>query len=218
MTENLGPTCHKCHEKGHIAVDCPVVICQSCGERDDHLSNQCPKATRCTNCGDFGHIRADCTRKMKMIYCHRCDSKTHTASTCPKIWRRYKYKSGCKPSMPETIFCYNCASEGHYGDDCDLRHRSTGYFKQASAFSSRNLNPSLAKRLERRANERSRPDSRRRRHNSPPRRRYESPPRRRHGSPPKAPRNKLPPIPSKKKNKKSLGQRINDYSKRVMKR
>lgn len=125
-------TCNKCQETGHIQKDCPYLICQKC--RGEHKTRDCHTLTRCFTCNQLGHTSSDCPiSNRRSERCSRCDSRQHPSQRCPDIWRCYIPDRGNK-NWPKKIpvYCYSCAEEGHYGDDCpDLRNQR---WKERSAF------------------------------------------------------------------------------------
>ena len=148
------PKCSNCSQRGHLKKNCPHVICTYCGAMDDHYSKHCPKAIKCANCNENGHYRSQCPHKWKRVYCTLCNSKKHSRERCPSIWRVYlikdeKNSSGHGSSMKKVpfdkIFCYNCGSQGHFGDDCGKRRSSRVPNDDGSAFSGDNL-PNKLKR------------------------------------------------------------------------
>lgn len=148
------PKCSNCSQRGHLKKNCPHVICTYCGAMDDHYSKHCPKAIKCANCNENGHYRSQCPHKWKRVYCTLCNSKKHSRERCPSIWRVYLIKdqnkknnsTGSMKKVPfDRIFCYNCGSQGHFGDDCDKRRSSRVPNDDGSAFSGDNL-PSKLKR------------------------------------------------------------------------
>lgn len=148
------PKCSNCSQRGHLKKNCPHVICTYCGAMDDHYSKHCPKAIKCANCNENGHYRSQCPHKWKRVYCTLCNSKKHSRERCPSIWRVYLIKdqnkknnrsSSMKKVPFDRIFCYNCGSQGHFGDDCDKRRSSRVPNDDGSAFSGDNL-PSKLKR------------------------------------------------------------------------
>lgn len=126
-----------------MAADCKVVICEKCGKRNDHFTQQCPTSLRCGNCGKIGHLRANCTSRAKYIYCPRCDSRNHTDDYCPLIWRSYVGLHGGRVERPEVFSCYNCGGTSHYGDDCPEPRPVMLRFVEDTAFSGSNLPPEL---------------------------------------------------------------------------
>ncbi|KAL2312691.1 Protein air1 [Schizosaccharomyces pombe] len=128
--------CHNCKGTGHISKDCPHVLCTTCGAIDDHISVRCPWTKKCMNCGLLGHIAARCSepRKRGPRVCRTCHTDTHTSSTCPLIWRYYVEKEHpVRIDVSEVRkFCYNCASDEHFGDDCTLPSRSN--YPESTAF------------------------------------------------------------------------------------
>lgn len=147
------PKCSNCSQRGHLKKNCPHVICTYCGAMDDHYSKHCPKAIKCANCNENGHYRSQCPHKWKRVYCTLCNSKKHSRERCPSIWRVYLIKDGNKNTgsgslkkVPfDKIFCYNCGSQGHFGDDCHKRRSSRVPNDDGSAFSGDNL-PNKLKR------------------------------------------------------------------------
>lgn len=136
--EDLGPICRNCHGRGHMARNCPVVICEVCGVVDDHYSRQCPSARKCSNCGQPGHLRSECKNKSKYIFCSKCESRAHTEQFCPLIWRSYRTVKN-KPIYPSQISCYDCGKQGHYGDECPTSRVANLRFIERTAFSGENL-------------------------------------------------------------------------------
>lgn len=136
--DEQGPTCRTCHKRGHMAKDCKVMACYTCGAVEDHYTSQCTAMRKCSNCGESGHLRADCTKNRRTIYCWRCESKIHTEDNCHLIWRDYvKERRG--PHTTSRIFCYHCGKNGHYGDECAETSNLDLRFKEPSAFSGGNL-------------------------------------------------------------------------------
>lgn len=133
--------CRNCHEPGHRALQCKTVICVSCGQRNDHYTEQCPKSITCTNCGEKGHYRSACTKQQKRSFCIMCESNRHNSDRCPSIWRSYLASKGLQKLVYpfRFIYCYNCAEKGHYGDDCPQRRSLRVPNIDGSAFSGDNL-------------------------------------------------------------------------------
>lgn len=141
------PVCSNCQRRGHIRSQCKVVVCHACGKVDDHYESQCPNSMVCSNCGEKGHFRNNCTHKRKHLFCQECESHNHTSDRCPTIWRDYIVRPVGKdtkvPYPSATIFCYNCADKGHYGDECRLPRTSKTPNLNGSAFSGENLPKTL---------------------------------------------------------------------------
>lgn len=141
------PICSNCQRRGHIRNQCKVVVCHACGKVDDHYESQCPNSMVCLNCGEKGHFRNNCSQKRKHLYCQECESHNHTSDNCPTIWRDYIIRPVTKetkiPYPSATIFCYNCAEKGHFGDECRLSRTSKTPNLNGSAFSGENLPKSL---------------------------------------------------------------------------
>lgn len=139
--QNLGPVCDNCHRRGHIRSKCKTVVCHKCGVVGDHYETQCPTTVVCVRCGERGHVVAACTSKVKKRqYCKSCDSFRHGNENCPGIWRSYLTipENDGKLALPR-IFCYNCASQQHYGDECLEQRTSRIPNINGSAFSGINL-------------------------------------------------------------------------------
>ncbi|KAK9456317.1 hypothetical protein V1511DRAFT_497163 [Dipodascopsis uninucleata] len=126
--------CINCHKPGHMHNECKTIVCQTCGEQDDHITRNCPKTRRCSNCNKLGHSAFECKEKRKTIYCSRCRSSRHSYETCPSIWCCYSMLRN-KPKPLDTMFCYNCGEAGHYGDDCKKPRPMMQPLQENSVFS-----------------------------------------------------------------------------------
>lgn len=141
--QSLGPICDNCHERGHKRAQCKVVICHKCGKVGDHYESQCPSTLVCLRCGEKGHYILQCKSKVrKKQYCRNCDTFQHGDEDCPSIWRSYLTKRNHDEEKESlvlpNIYCYNCASDEHFGDECD-KQRSSRIPNLGSAFSGNNL-------------------------------------------------------------------------------
>ncbi|KAH3902723.1 TRAMP complex RNA-binding subunit SCDLUD_000309 [Saccharomycodes ludwigii] len=143
--------CRNCNGTGHIAKNCPHVICTYCGAVDDHYPQQCSKTIKCSNCNESGHYRSQCPKKWRKVFCSICDSKRHSRERCPSIWRSYtvlehknsKINKNKVVLRWDKIWCYNCGSKGHFGDDCSEARSSRVPLDDGSAFSGDNLPETL---------------------------------------------------------------------------
>ncbi|KAF7313289.1 hypothetical protein HMN09_00484300 [Mycena chlorophos] len=153
--------CKRCGETGHVKDKCPVIICQTCGARDEHSTRSCNVSKHCFNCGMRGHLRQDCPNRTaqyeRMQDCERCGAPSHLTRECPTLWRLYVYLDDAehkqvlqarqdKKGLPmgqggegyiaEDAWCYACGKRGHFGDDC---HSHIQPPAESSAFSHRML-------------------------------------------------------------------------------
>ncbi|KAK8864334.1 hypothetical protein IAR55_001581 [Kwoniella newhampshirensis] len=157
-TADQSKICQNCKRPGHKSKDCTHIICTTCGAEDSHERRDCPVALVCFGCGGRGHRKQDCpdidSRMSRRTGCDRCGSRDHLENTCPTLWRVYSYRSredreevqkvkaGAEGWEKEAVggapseeWCYNCAREGHFGDDCSQRRGSLAYLTVPSAFS-----------------------------------------------------------------------------------
>ncbi|WVQ99390.1 hypothetical protein IAU59_006523 [Kwoniella sp. CBS 9459] len=157
-TADQSKICQNCKRPGHRSKDCKHIICTTCGAEDDHERRDCPVGLVCFGCGGRGHRKQDCpdpaSRMSRRTGCDRCGSRDHMENTCHTIWRVYAYRShdGRTDVQKEKLsadgwekeavggkasdeWCYNCAREGHLGDDCSKRRGSLARLTAPSAFS-----------------------------------------------------------------------------------
>ncbi|WWC70235.1 uncharacterized protein I206_104185 [Kwoniella pini CBS 10737] len=157
-TADQSKICQNCKRPGHRSKDCKHVICTTCGAEDSHERRDCPVGLVCFGCGSRGHRKQDCpdpvSRMSRRTGCDRCGSRDHMENTCHTIWRVYAYLSNDVRAEiikdkyasdgweKEAIggraseeWCYNCAREGHLGDDCTKRRGSLAKLTVPSAFS-----------------------------------------------------------------------------------
>lgn len=139
--QGLGPLCANCHKRGHIRAKCKTVVCHKCGVVGDHYETQCPTTMICSRCGQKGHGFSTCTNKMKKRqYCRTCDTFSHGEDHCPTIWRSYVTNPASEISAKlPIVYCYNCGSQTHFGDDCREFRTSRVPNTNGSAFGGDNL-------------------------------------------------------------------------------
>lgn len=154
--DTSGPLCHNCKQAGHKKRDCPHQLCRSCGALDDHDTMRCPMTQRCYNCSRLGHVVSKCPEphRQQGSFCRECGSRSHLERSCPQIWRLYLPSPQFKLDGEWEVeaWCYNCAAQGHYGDDCSKPHRAR--LIEQSAFCQANQPESQAERSRREAAER----------------------------------------------------------------
>ncbi|PWA02965.1 hypothetical protein BB558_000875 [Smittium angustum] len=131
-------TCRLCQQVGHLSKDCKMKVCNICGNTG-HISFDCKAQTKvCHNCNQRGHISANCPNPLTRngpVNCSRCHSRYHHSEECSTIWRRYVYtKYPSEIGNISRTFCYNCASNMHFGDDCNHRYSRWSTYEDKTAF------------------------------------------------------------------------------------
>ncbi|KAF2436601.1 hypothetical protein EJ08DRAFT_691762 [Tothia fuscella] len=136
--------CPTCSQDGHMSETCPLRTCSNCNEFDKHFTSACPRAQKCSRCGEKNHNVGSCTSKLKLIgdelECDLCSGTGHTGDECSHLYITYH------PDRLEVLqkvasmsrACYQCGSKLHWGDDCPLAPRSTKLF--TNIFSSKEAN------------------------------------------------------------------------------
>jgi hypothetical protein len=113
--------CLSCMGPGHLASDCPLLKCTSCGD-STHASVKCPVNHRCTHCRDKGHTAEDCTQELKIntTPCDVCGVHSHVVQECPQRHFNTVPLSG---PVKLWVSCANCASKSHLVGDCPAAHK-----------------------------------------------------------------------------------------------
>ncbi|CAG8549351.1 9699_t:CDS:2 [Acaulospora morrowiae] len=100
-----------------------------------------------SNKGSSGHVKPSSSSaplihqelKFKTNRCQNCGSREHNENICESImypdndeltWRRYKLQAPSRNAKVR-INCYKCASQNHYGKDCDLNERESSSSREA---------------------------------------------------------------------------------------
>ncbi|KAI8972323.1 hypothetical protein BDB01DRAFT_470066 [Pilobolus umbonatus] len=105
--------CYGCKMPGHDSKDCQT--CKTCG-LPKHSTYKCSDYSYCLRCKQLGHFASDCTNKRVTDPCRKCGMTFHVTEQCPSILHAYVDE---QPAKRDVIsYCYNCASKGHYGDEC----------------------------------------------------------------------------------------------------
>lgn len=118
--------CLTCGAKGHMAPDCEMLDCTTCGAFNDHITPDCPLNVKCPKCRVPGHTEEMCSSKLQMpredITCDLCDCRGHVEEDCELFWRT----SGApwKLNLPLGqihVSCHECGLTGHLGNECPSR-------------------------------------------------------------------------------------------------
>ena len=110
--------CRFCRQEGHILRDCKekATLCLLC--KQDHDPLRCPLSDICFNCYTRGHVRQSCRSKARNRFCEYCNVYTHITLECTLVWRQYRFRTKKKALPVQTVYCYKCGKQGHFGDDC----------------------------------------------------------------------------------------------------
>lgn len=95
--------------------------CFNCGEVG-HISADCSKPAMkmaCYNCGENGHKSRECPKERAPKTCYRCNEVGHISSQCPNS-SSHSPRSG---SGPREGVCYRCRQPGHFANDCSQERR-----------------------------------------------------------------------------------------------
>ncbi|KAI8908380.1 hypothetical protein EDD86DRAFT_207456 [Gorgonomyces haynaldii] len=123
--------CRFCRNPGHKFKDCPQkkTLCHLCGA--DHDPIRCPLADICWHCCQRGHTKSQCPDKSSRRHCQYCSKSTHSTLDCHLVWRSYKKRHASKRKIQ--TYCYNCAGESHFGDECP-QHKDQFQYTAFSIF------------------------------------------------------------------------------------
>jgi hypothetical protein len=113
--------CLSCMGPGHLASDCPLLKCTSCGD-NTHPSVMCQINYRCTHCREKGHTAEDCTQDLKVTTtpCDVCGVNSHVVQECPQRHFNTVPLSG---PVKLWVSCAICASKSHLVGDCPAAPR-----------------------------------------------------------------------------------------------
>ncbi|KAJ1912119.1 hypothetical protein IWQ60_009806 [Tieghemiomyces parasiticus] len=139
--------CLFCKKFGHFVHDCPH-------QEDFYYDRRGIKRfdtsvlRKCRRCHQTGHTARHCDGSDDRFTtdttepCATCQATTHEAESCPEVWRQFIYVSSdtrnddeptpsdvAADGLPDPLrpYCCVCGHEGHFGDDCSMRHMSGPY-------------------------------------------------------------------------------------------
>lgn len=119
--------CLVCAQHGHMAEACKTLTCDVCGTFNHHITDNCPRTTKCSKCRESGHDKLHCPYKLKNmvsneIKCDLCQRSGHIEEDCELVWRTsgrpWEFSLGGKNVR---LSCYECGKSGHLGNDCPTR-------------------------------------------------------------------------------------------------
>uniref|UniRef100_A0A1B6I7K4 Zinc finger CCHC domain-containing protein 7 n=1 Tax=Homalodisca liturata TaxID=320908 RepID=A0A1B6I7K4_9HEMI len=128
--------CPNCHERGHLARDCPkpkkTPVCCLCGE-SFHTDYSCPNKV-CLKCGVYlpsNGYTGECDTCYYStlecdVPCDICGKVTHRSSVCPDLWRSFHATTSGEKKIPSVVnenkrkYCCNCGQKGHFSHNCHL--------------------------------------------------------------------------------------------------
>jgi cellular nucleic acid-binding protein len=92
--------------------------CFNCGDVG-HMSAECSKPAMkmaCYNCGENGHLSRECPKERTPKTCYRCNQVGHISSQCPNTANSSSTPQ--RSSSPSATVCYRCRQPGHYANQC----------------------------------------------------------------------------------------------------
>ena len=118
--------CLVCTKPGHMAGECPSLVCSTCGSYNAHFTHSCPRTQRCDRCTERGHEVSMCPYKLKplniRLICSLCEFEGHLEMDCELRWRTSgRPWETTLPALTVLRCCYECGGIGHLGNDCPTR-------------------------------------------------------------------------------------------------
>ena len=137
--------CLACSRPGHMAAECELLTCSTCGAHNKHTTANCQTNVKCAKCRETGHNESICPYKLKKLArhemdCSLCKQQGHLENECELFWRTSgsPWKSDLS-NRNIRLFCYECGGSGHLGNDCSTRQ--PGKSMGTSTWSTRQSGP-----------------------------------------------------------------------------
>ncbi|RSH87432.1 hypothetical protein EHS25_003342 [Saitozyma podzolica] len=118
-TADQSKICSNCKKPGHKPRDCPHIICTTCGVMDQHERRDCPFGLSCPS--------------LWRVYTYFSTESRAEAIRAKSVLTSWEKEAACGGASEQ--WCYNCARQGHLGDDCPSRRGSLARLMTPSAFS-----------------------------------------------------------------------------------
>ena len=126
----LSASCQLCGDISHDVSSCPEICCSNCGE-NGHIKANCQRDPKCAKCGKANHTTVQCWRDKT---CRRCGMRGHVEERCRTILgSRPENRQPARPTWQDSRqgvrddrTCFKCGRTGHIARDClSDQHRSS---------------------------------------------------------------------------------------------